>query len=81
MPKSNKCQHEPDPTSITPADSIDWIVDVRCRKCGASGAVRIDPVDVQFDGGDEEPRDDDYEQAAARARANDFEDTNGKDWT
>ncbi len=26
-------------------------------------------------------RDEDYERAAARARSNDFEDTDGKDWT
>jgi hypothetical protein len=28
-----------------------------------------------------EDRDDDYERAAERARGNDFEDTDGKDWT
>lgn len=29
----------------------------------------------------EDTRDDAYERAAARDRRNDFEDTNGKDWT
>ena len=29
----------------------------------------------------EPERDEAYERAAARARSNDFEDTNGKDWT
>ena len=46
------CQHEPDPTSIRPADAMEWVVDIWCRKCGVSGSMRIDPKDVDF--GDEE---------------------------
>lgn len=30
---------------------------------------------------DRDDRDDEYERAAARARANDFEETDGYDWT
>jgi hypothetical protein len=54
-PVSADGKHEPDPTSITPADGAgrnrgtDWIADVCCRLCRESGAVIIDPKDIQWD--------------------------------
>lgn len=53
--KQTRCTHRPDPSSITPADGAgrnrgtDWIVDVRCAYCGASGSIRIDPDKIEFD--------------------------------
>ncbi len=42
-----------------------------CKACGMPLRYRVP----------EDPRDDAYERAAARARGNDFRDTAGKDWT
>ena len=50
-----RCQHEPDPASLQPADGAgrscgtDWIIDVWCIKCGRSGSLQIDPQDLNFD--------------------------------
>lgn len=58
-----KCDHEPDPTTIAPADGTgrnrgtDWIIDVNCRKCGRSGSVRIDPTDIDFADNDDPTED------------------------
>ena len=47
------CHHEPDWSTLTPADGAPGIVDVCCRKCNRSGSMRIDSNDVDF--GEEEP--------------------------
>lgn len=53
-PKSSDHNHVPDPASFTPADGAgrnrgtDWIVDVRCSKCGRSGSVVINPDAIQW---------------------------------
>ena len=54
------CDHEPDFSSLHPADEVgkDGIVDVRCKKCGCFGSARIEPDDIDWgeeanDGNDE----------------------------
>jgi hypothetical protein len=42
------CDHEPDMATVTPADGSPGIVDVTCRKCGRSGATRIDPEAIDW---------------------------------
>jgi hypothetical protein len=42
------CEHEVDKSSIVYAEDTDWIVDVRCMKCGVSGSALIDPKSVQW---------------------------------
>jgi hypothetical protein len=54
-PASADGKHEPDPTSIAPADGtgrnrgVDFIIDVRCRRCSESGSMFVDPKDIQWD--------------------------------
>jgi hypothetical protein len=56
--KAVRCAHTPDPVSIAPADGAgrnrgtDWIIDVRCSKCGRLGSLRIDPAAIDFDDDD-----------------------------
>jgi hypothetical protein len=47
-PKSPHFRHDGDPATITPADGVEWTVDVSCKYCGRSGSVAIDPADVDF---------------------------------
>lgn len=60
---TNKCDHAPDWSTVTPADGAPGIVDVCCRKCrGCCGSVRIDPDDIDWgeeddDGTSHEARD------------------------
>lgn len=52
---TDRCSHEPDPASIQPADGAgrnrgtDGIIDVRCKKCGMSGSMRVDLLGVAWD--------------------------------
>ncbi len=50
------------------------------RRAERDAIIAIDD-DEGLDRNDDEPRDEAYERAAARARQNDFELTGGKDWT
>jgi hypothetical protein len=47
----DECDHDPDASSIRPADGRhqNIIVDIWCKKCGQSGSVIIDPNDIQWD--------------------------------
>lgn len=51
----DRCFHDPDPASITAADGAgrnrgtDGIIDVRCKKCGMSGSMKIDLQEVQWE--------------------------------
>lgn len=47
-----------------------------CATCEAEDDADARRGDLNYDEPDEA-----YERAAARARSNDFEDTNGRDWT
>ena len=44
---ANGC-HQADPKSARAANSVDWIIDFWCRHCGQSGAVKVDPADIQW---------------------------------
>ena len=41
-------EHYPDPLSAQQADGVDLTVDFYCVYCGASGAVRIEPSEIQW---------------------------------
>jgi hypothetical protein len=41
-------EHEPDGMSFAKADGTEFVVDVWCKKCGQSGAVAIDPKDIDW---------------------------------
>ena len=55
------------------------VADVLCKSCQADGWIETEDGEIAQERQDD--RDEAYERAAARARANDFEDTDGKDWT
>jgi hypothetical protein len=42
------CEHEVAQRSIVYAEDTDWIVDVRCIKCGVIGSALVDPKSVQW---------------------------------
>lgn len=43
------CAHEPDWTTIQPADGAPGIVDVNCRLCGISGSTRVAKDDIDWE--------------------------------
>lgn len=49
------CKHEPDwftvthPEEARSDDYLQGVVDVICKKCGASGSLRITPDSIQWD--------------------------------
>ena len=45
---ADECDHEPDWSTLAPADDSPGIVDVGCRKCGQSGAVGLDPEAIDW---------------------------------
>lgn len=53
-PNYNVCEravdgkHTADPQSAVQADDTDFIVDYRCKHCGQSGAVAVEPRDIQW---------------------------------
>lgn len=56
-----------------------------CPDCGGVNDCRCDDVETLAEGRERQEydaqADDEHERAAARARGNDFEETDGKDWT
>jgi hypothetical protein len=52
-----------------------------CRACDMRYNQHLERMDSDVNWRIDPEPDEAYERAAARARNNDFEDTNGKDWT
>jgi hypothetical protein len=46
--KRQPCKHEPDWSTVTPAQGADEIMDISCKKCGASGSFPVDVEDIQW---------------------------------
>lgn len=44
---SQDCEHEPDWPSVAFATGMDDVLDVRCRRCGASGSALV-PSDISW---------------------------------
>lgn len=44
-----ECEHQPNLSSITPADGAPGIVDVPCVKCGVLGSVRVPWEEIQWE--------------------------------
>lgn len=41
-------QHEADPSSGVAPKMPDFVIDYNCRHCGQSGAVAVNPKDIQW---------------------------------
>lgn len=52
LPKDTEsCAHTPDFSTARHADGTsrdEGIIDVTCKKCGASGSFHVDPTEVNF---------------------------------
>jgi hypothetical protein len=42
-------KHEADPTSGTVPAGSEFLVDYTCKHCGQSGAVAVDPKEIQWE--------------------------------
>ena len=46
--KTEDGKHVPDPYCLVPVTGIDWLLDTRCKLCGCSGSVCVDPSDIRW---------------------------------